>query len=125
MTLLVYTTSSPEIKFQETSSHLIVTFHSNLYFPAKDFIVRELNHKLQEMETLKVLIFDLSLVKSVDYSVALGLSGVLKSHENKDGSTVICCKANSVIDVLRSVHDQKVPFHAVFSLDQAIMETKC
>ena len=125
ITLLVYTTASPEIKFQETSSHLVVSFHSDLYFPAKDFIVREVNQKLQGMETLKVLVFDMSLVKNVDYSAALGLSGVLKSHENKSGSTVICCKDNSVIDVLRSVHDEKITLHAVNTIDQAVMETKC
>ena len=125
MALLVYTTSSPEIKVQESSTHLIVSFHSDLYFPAKDFIVREVNQKLQGMETQKVLILDMGLVQSIDYSAALGLSGVLKSYESKSGSAVICCKSNSVIDVLNSVHDDKVPLHTLHTLDQAIMETKC
>ena len=125
MALLVYTTSAPEIKFQETSTHLIVSFDSDLYFPAKDFIVREVNQKLQGLETQKVLVLDMSLVQSVDYSAALGLSGVIKSYENKCGSVAICCKSNSVIDVLNSVHDDKVPLHTLDTLDQAIMETKC
>ena len=126
MALLVYTTSSPEIKFQETSTHLIVTFHSNLYFPAKDFIVREVNQKLNKgMDAQKVLVLDMSQVQSVDYSAALGLSGVIKSHESKCGSVVICCNSNSVMDVLSSVHEDKIPLRAHHTLDQAIMETKC
>ena len=125
MALLVYTTSSPEIKFQETATHLIVSFDSDLYFPAKDFIVREVNQKLQGLETQKVLVLDMSLVQSVDYSAALGLSGVIKSYGNKCGSVAICCKSNSVIDVLNSIHGDKVPLHTLHTLDQAIIETKC
>ena len=125
MAILVYTTSSPDIKFQENSTHLIVAFKSDLYFPAKDFIVREINHKLTELETQKILVLDMTQVKSTDYSVAVGLSGVLKAHKNKSGSVVICCSSNSVIGVLNSVYDEKEPLHVLSTLDQAFLETNC
>ena len=125
MAILVYTTSSPDIKFQENSTHLIVAFNSDLYFPAKDFIVREINHKLTELEIQKILVLDMTQVKSTDYSVAVGLSGVLKAHKNKSGSVVICCSSNSVIGVLNSVYDEKEPLHVLSTLDQAFLETNC
>ena len=125
MAILVYTTSSPDIKFQETSTHLIVEFKSDLYFPAKDFIIREINHKLTELDTPKILVLDMTQVKSTDYSVAVGLSGVLKTHKNKSGSVAICCSSNSVIGVLNSVHDEKEPLNVLSTLDQALLETNC
>ena len=125
MTILVYTTSSPQIKFHETSTHLIVSFQSNLYFPAKDFIVREINHKLQELDTHKILVLDMTLVKSTDYSVAVGLSGVLKAVKNKSGSAVICCKNSSVINVLKSVQDEKDPLQVFPTLEQSMIENNC
>ena len=125
MAILVYTTSSPDIKFQETSTHIIVAFQSDLYFPAKDFLVREINHKLIELDTQKILVLDMTLVQSTDYSVALGLTGVIKAHKSKSGSAVICCTSNSVIGVLNSVHDDKQPLHVLSTLDQALVETNC
>ena len=125
MAILAYTTSSPEIKFHETSTHIIVSFQSDLYFPAKDFIVREISHKLMELDSLKILILDMTLVKSTDYSVAVGLSGVLKAHKNKSGCAAICCSSNSVISVFNSIHDEKEPLHVLRTLDQALEETHC
>ena len=122
MTLLVITTSSPDIKFQETETHLIVSFQTDLYFPAKDFIVGEINKKLQDSDTdSKILVFDMKLVKNVDYSAALGLSGVLKAHR----SAVICCQSESVNSILNTVHGEILPLYNLQSVEQAIIETKC
>ena len=64
--IYLLTVNSPEIKLQETSNNLIV---------------REVNQKLHKgLEAQKVLVLDMSQVHSVDYSAALGLSGVTKSH---------------------------------------------
>ena len=63
----------------------------------------------------------MNLVKNVDYSVAMGLSGVLKAHR----SSVICCQSESVINVLTTVHEESLPLYNLQSLEQAIIETKC
>ena len=121
MNLLVITTSSPDIKFQETETHLIVSFQTDLYFPAKDFIVGEINKKLQYSDTAKILVFDMKLVKNVDYSAALSLSGVVKAHR----SAVICCQSESVNSILNTVHGEILPLYNLQSVEQAIIETKC
>ena len=125
MVMLTYTTSSPSIKVDQNSTHIFVTFQSCLYFPAKDHIVREVNNTLQDTDGKKVLAFDMSQVRNIDYSVAAGLSGVIKDYKKRNGTTVICGASNSVMQVLHSVQEDKEDLPVFNSVDQAVIETSC
>merc|ERR1711976_882683 len=102
----------------QNSTHIIIKFESSLYFPAKDHTVREINSVVAAREDQKTVVLDMSLVKSLDYTVASGLSGVVKDCKKKSLNVALCCANASVLRVLNSVHDIELQTYS--SVDVAI-----
>ena len=122
--ILTYTTSSPDIKIQSTSSHTIFSFQSSLFFPARDHIVRFINHSLpSDDDQQRTVVLDMTLVKSIDYTAALGISGLTKDLKKKSYSVVVCCANSSVLQVLSSADDTDLPHYD--SLDNALTDNNC
>ena len=122
MVILIYSTSTPAIKIEQNSRHIIVKFQSSLYFPAKDHIIREITHAVQDGEQ-SIVALDMSLVRNIDYTVASGLIGVINEMKKKSKTLVICCANVNVLPVLESIQDKDLPTFA--TVEHAIIETSC
>ena len=123
MVILISSTSSPSINVVKNSTHIILQFESSLFFPAKDHLIREINNIVASCGDQKIIIMDMSLVKSMDYTVASGLSGVIKDCKKKSLIVALCCVNGSVIQVLNSVHDKDLQTYS--SVDVAVQDTNC
>ena len=123
MVILISSTSSPSIKVVQNSTHIIIQFENSLFFPAKDHIVREINTVVAARKEQKTIVLDLGLVRSMDYTMAAGLSGVVKDCKKKSLHVALCCVNGSVLQVLNSVHDKELQTYS--SVDVAIQETNC
>ena len=103
MLILIYFNSSPSINIQDNQTHIVIKFNNSLFYPAKDNIVKEIRHYVQDQ---KVIILDMSVVKNLDYSVATGIARVMKDLEKKERMLAMVGVNNSVKNVINSVHDE-------------------
>ena len=108
MIILIYYTSSPNINIQDNQTHIVFRFDSSLYYPAKDNIVREIRHAVQDQE---IVILDLNEVKNMDYSVATGIAGLMNDLQKKKNVALVGVNT-SVMGVIKSVHGDNLSVYS-------------
>ncbi|XP_062976204.1 sodium-independent sulfate anion transporter [Elgaria multicarinata webbii] len=97
--LLLYPLARPQIKVLEREA-LFIQLASGLYFPAIEFLREVVRKKALSESRLRNVILDCTHVSSIDYTVVLGLSDLLREFQHKRLSLIFIGLQAHILQVL-------------------------